>query len=273
MDEQKITILTVMGTRPEIIKLSEVIKVLDRYSNHILAHTGQNYDYELNQVFFDDLGVRKPDYFMECNVGSAAETIGDVISRTDKLIETVKPDAFLVYGDTNSCLSVIAAKRRKVPIFHMEAGNRCFDLRVPEEINRKIVDHTSDINMPLSEHARHYLLQEGIRGDRIIKTGSPMKEVIFANMHKIEKSEILEKEGLNAREYFLVSIHREENVDSDDNFNELVNSLDLLGQHFGLPIIISTHPRTRKKLEETGYRLMLNALFQILERSLKNHHC
>lgn len=253
MTKAKITVLTMVGTRPEIIKLSEVMKLLDIHTNHIIAHTGQNYDFELNEIFFDQLGVRKPDHFLECNVESPADSIADIISKTDKLIEKVQPDAFLIYGDTNSCLSVIAAKRRKIPIFHMEAGNRCFDLRVPEEINRKIVDHLSDINMPLSEHARRYLMAEGIPGDRIIKTGSPMKEVILANLKKIEKSKILETEKLTKNKYFLVSIHREENVDSEKNFRELVNSLDLIANQFKFPIIISTHPRTRKKLEAMGY--------------------
>ena len=253
MTKAKITVLTMVGTRPEIIKLSEVMKLLDIHTNHIIAHTGQNYDFELNEIFFDQLGVIKPDHFLECNVESPADSIADIISKTDKLIEKVQPDAFLIYGDTNSCLSVIAAKRRKIPIFHMEAGNRCFDLRVPEEINRKIVDHLSDINMPLSEHARRYLMAEGIPGDRIIKTGSPMKEVILANLKKIEKSKILETEKLTKNKYFLVSIHREENVDSEKNFRELVNSLDLIANQFKFPIIISTHPRTRKKLEAMGY--------------------
>jgi len=250
---KKIKILTVVGTRPEIIKLSEVIKLLDKHTDHIIAHTGQNYDYELNEVFFEQLGLRKPDYFMEVNTNSPAEVIGDVVIKTDKLIDLVKPDAFLLYGDTNSCLSVIAAKRKKVPIFHMEAGNRCFDQRVPEEINRKIVDHLSDINLPLSEQARDYLIAEGIPPQRIIKIGSPMKEVINANLKKIESSDILEKEKLKKNEYFLVSIHREENVDSEKNFNELIRSLNTIEEKYKFPIIVSTHPRTRKKLEQIGY--------------------
>ncbi len=250
---KKIKVLTIVGTRPEIIKLSEVIKLLDQHSDHVLAHTGQNYDYELNEVFFDDLGLRKPDHFLEAIKGTASETIGDIIAKSDKLIEKIKPDALLIYGDTNSCLCVIPAKRRKVPIFHMEAGNRCFDLRVPEEINRKIVDHLSDINMPLSEQARTYLIQEGISADRIIKTGSPMKEVIQANMKGIEKSKILEEIGLEKKKYFLVSIHREENVDSKVNFDNLIKSLDVLAETYKFPIIVSTHPRTRKKMEEQGY--------------------
>jgi len=250
----RIKVLTIVGTRPEIIKLSEVIKVLDNHTNHILAHTGQNYDYELNEVFFEELGIRKPDHFLEAVKGSAAETIGDIIAKADKLIATVKPDAVLLYGDTNSCLSVIAAKRRKVPIFHMEAGNRCFDARVPEEINRKIVDHTSDINMPLSEHARMYLIREGISPDRIVKTGSPMKEVINANLEKIKESPILANLSLESGKYFLVSIHREENVDSDKNFYNLLNSLDKVASTYKYPIIVSTHPRTRKRLKEVGYK-------------------
>tara|TARA_B100001142_G_scaffold315754_1_gene354733 strand:+ start:1954 stop:3078 length:1125 start_codon:yes stop_codon:yes gene_type:complete len=250
---KKLKILTVVGTRPEIIKLSEVIKLLDEHSDHILAHTGQNYDYELNEVFFEDLGLRKPDHFLEAVKGTASETIGDIIAKSDKLFEQINPDALLIYGDTNSCLCVIPAKRRKIPIFHMEAGNRCFDLRVPEEINRKIVDHLSDINMPLSEQARTYLIQEGISADRIIKTGSPMKEVIQANMTGIEQSKILEEIGLEKKKYFLVSIHREENVDSKVNFDNLIKSLDVLADTYKYPIIVSTHPRTRKKMEEQGY--------------------
>ena len=250
----KIKILTIVGTRPEIIKLSEVIKVLDIHTDHILAHTGQNYDYELNEIFFEQLGLRKPDYFLEAIKGTAAETIGDIIAKSDKLITELNPDAVLLYGDTNSCLSVISAKRRKVPIFHMEAGNRCFDLRVPEEINRKIVDHLSDINMPLSEQARMYLIQEGISPDRIIKTGSPMKEVIHANLKGIKNSKILEELQLKENEYFLVSIHREENVDSDKNFDNLIKSLDVIAETYGYPMIVSTHPRTRKRMEDLGYQ-------------------
>jgi UDP-N-acetylglucosamine 2-epimerase (non-hydrolysing) len=249
-----IKVLTIVGTRPEIIKLSEVIKVLDKNTVHVLAHTGQNYDYELNEVFFKGLGVRIPDHFLEASKGSAAATIGDIIAKTDKLIADINPDAVLLYGDTNSCLSVISAKRRKVPIFHMEAGNRCFDARVPEEINRKIVDHTSDINMPLSEQARTYLIREGIPPDRIIKTGSPMKEVIHANMTKIMSSRILSDLQLHKDKYFLVSIHREENVDSPKNFKDLITSLEKIAEVYGYPIIVSTHPRTRKKMEELGYK-------------------
>jgi UDP-N-acetylglucosamine 2-epimerase (non-hydrolysing) len=248
-----IKVMTIVGTRPEIIKLSEVMKELDKHTEHVIVHTGQNYDYELNEIFFEQLGVRRPDFFLEAIKGSASETIGDIIAKADKVIAEEKPDAILVYGDTNSCLSVIPAKKRKVPIFHMEAGNRSFDQRVPEEINRKIVDHLSDINMPLSEQARDYLISEGVRPETIIKTGSSMLEVLNANMDKIVASDILEKENLQARKYMLMSIHREENVDSEKNFSDLLESIDVMSEAYGMPIIISTHPRTRKKLEEIGY--------------------
>jgi UDP-N-acetylglucosamine 2-epimerase len=248
-----IKVMTIVGTRPEIIKLSEVIKELDKHTEHILVHSGQNYDYELNEVFFKDLGLRKPDHFLEAAGKNAAETIGNVITKSDVLLEEIKPDALLLYGDTNSCLSVISAKKRKVPIFHMEAGNRCFDQRVPEEINRKIVDHLSDINMPLSEHARRYLVAEGLPSETVIKTGSPMMEVLNKQMSSIEASDVLGREGLEARDYFIVSIHREENVDSEENFNDLMESLNAISEHFNKTVIISTHPRTRKKLEEIGF--------------------
>jgi len=248
-----IKVMTIVGTRPEIIKLSEVMKELDKHTEHVIVHTGQNYDYELNEIFFEQLGVRRPDFFLEAIKGSASETIGDIIAKADKVIAEEKPDAILVYGDTNSCLSVIPAKKRKVPIFHMEAGNRSFDQRVPEEINRKIVDHLSDINMPLSEQARDYLISEGVRPETIIKTGSSMLEVLNANMDKIIASDILKKENLQARKYMLMSIHREENVDSEKNFSDLLESIDVMSEVYGMPIIISTHPRTRKKLEEIGY--------------------
>ena len=248
-----IKVMTIVGTRPEIIKLSEVIKELDKHTNHVLVHTGQNYDYELNELFFEQLGVRRPDFFLEAIKGSVSETIGDIIAKSDRVIEQEKPDAILVYGDTNSCLSVIPAKKRKVPIFHMEAGNRCFDQRVPEEINRKIVDHLSDINMPLSEQARDYLIREGIRPETIIKTGSSMLEVLNVNMEKILASDILEREGLEKHKYMLMSIHREENVDSEQNFADLLEAIDEMGKLYKMPIIISTHPRTRKKLELMGY--------------------
>ncbi len=247
-------VMTIVGTRPEIIKLSEVIKELDRHVNHIIVHTGQNYDYELNEVFFQDLDIRKPNIFLEAVKGSPSETIGDIIAKIDKVFVETKPDAILLYGDTNSCLSVIPAKRRKIPIFHMEAGNRCFDQRVPEEINRKIVDHLSDINLPLSEQARDYLIEEGIRPETIIKTGSPMMEVLNENIKKIEDSNILERENLFPKKYILMSIHREENIDSPTNFENLLHSIDALTTKYEFPIIISTHPRTQKKLNDIGFQ-------------------
>lgn len=249
----RIKVLTIIGTRPEIIKLSRVIAELDKHTDHILVHTGQNYDYELNEIFFEQLGIRKPDYFLNAAGSNAAETIGNVIIKSDELLERLKPDAFLLYGDTNSCLSVISAKRRKIPIFHMEAGNRCFDQRVPEEINRKIVDHLSDINMPLSEHARRYLIAEGLHPETVIKTGSPMKEVLLFHMDSIEKSKVLEKEHLSFGSYLIVSTHREENVDSEINFNNLMDSLNAIASKYNKRIIVSTHPRTRKKLESIGF--------------------
>ena len=245
--------MTIVGTRPEIIKLSEVMKELDRYVDHTIVHTGQNYDYELNEVFFEDLDIRKPDIFLEAVKGTPSETIGDIIAKSDRVFREIEPDAILIYGDTNSCLSVISAKRLKIPIFHMEAGNRCFDQRVPEEINRKIVDHLSDINLPLSEQARDYLVAEGINPETIIKTGSPMKEVLNRNMAKINASEILKREGLKPKSYIVMSIHREENVDSPSNFTDLLEAIDALTEKYAMPIIISTHPRTRKKLDEMGY--------------------
>jgi len=248
-----LSIVTIVGTRPEIIKLSEVMKLLDKHVEHIIIHTGQNYDYELNEIFFEQLGVRKPDYFLDAAKGTPAETIGDIISKTDSLLRKLNPEAVLLYGDTNSCLSVIAAKRLKIPIFHMEAGNRCFDQRVPEEINRKIVDHLSDINLPLSEQARDYLIAEGLKPETVIKIGSPMQEVLLANMQKIDASNILKDEGLTQNNYFLMSIHREENVDSKENFSNLINAIEGISEEFNLPIIVSTHPRTRKKLEEMQY--------------------
>ena len=245
--------MTIVGTRPEIIKLSQVMKELDQFTEHTIVHTGQNYDYELNELFFEQLGIRKPDHFLNAVKGTVSETIGDIIAKADSIIEKIKPDAILVYGDTNSCLSVIPAKKRKVPIFHMEAGNRCFDQRVPEEVNRKIVDHLSDINMPLSEQARDYLIAEGLKPETIIKTGSPMMEVLNANMEKIKASNILVKEDLRKGKYIVMSIHREENVDSPENFKNLLESIDEMTKVHQMPIIISTHPRTRKKLEEIGY--------------------
>jgi UDP-N-acetylglucosamine 2-epimerase (non-hydrolysing) len=250
---KKLSVMTIVGTRPEIIKLSEVMKELDKHTNHIIVHTGQNYDYELNELFFEQLNVRTPDYFLEAVKGTVSETIGDIIAKADKILADIKPDALLIYGDTNSCLSVIPAKKRKIPIFHMEAGNRCFDQRVPEEINRKIVDHLSDINLPLSEQARDYLIAEGIKPETVIKTGSPMPEVLKANMQKILSSNILQVENLTVKGYIVMSIHREENVDSPKNFNDLLESIDELTLKYKMPIIISTHPRTRNKLKEIGY--------------------
>ena len=250
----KIKVMTIVGTRPEIIKLSEVMKELDKYVDHIIVHTGQNYDYELNEVFFKDLDLRKPDIFLEAIKGTPSETIGDIIAKADRVFAEIKPDALLIYGDTNSCLSVIPAKKRRIPIFHMEAGNRCFDQRVPEEINRKIVDHLSDINLPLSEQARDYLIAEGIKPETVIKTGSPMTEVFRANINKIKSSDILEREDLRKKKYILMSIHREENVDSPSNFTNLLESIDALSAKYAMPIIISTHPRTRNKLDDIGYQ-------------------
>ena len=250
----KLKVMTIVGTRPEIIKLSQVMKELDRHVDHTIVHTGQNYDYELNELFFEQLDTRRPDIFLEAVKGTPSETIGDIIAKADKVFDEIQPDALLIYGDTNSCLSVIPAKRRKIPIFHMEAGNRCFDQRVPEEINRKIVDHLSDINLPLSEQARDYLIAEGIKPETVIKTGSPMTEVLNANMEKIKSSDILEREGLKLKKYIVMSIHREENVDSPKNFSDLLESIDELAKKYKLPIIISTHPRTRKKLEDIDYQ-------------------
>lgn len=246
-------VMTIVGTRPEIIKLSCVMHELDKYTEHIIVHTGQNFDFELNEIFFQELGIRKPDYFLNAAGDNAVQTIANVVEKSDKLMGEVRPDAVLLYGDTNSCLSVLSAKRRKIPIFHMEAGNRCFDQRVPEEINRKIVDHLSDINMPLSEHARKYLLAEGIRPETIIKTGSPMTEVLAYHKEAIEQNDILTKERLTPGEYFIVSTHREENVDSPENFQNLLDSLQAITAKYGKKVIVSTHPRTRKKLESIGF--------------------
>jgi UDP-N-acetylglucosamine 2-epimerase len=245
-------VATILGTRPEIIRLSRVIAALDRYVDHILIHTGQNYDYELNEIFFEDLEIRKPDYFLEAAGRSAAETIGNVIARSDEVLGKVQPDALLVLGDTNSCLAAIAAKRRKIPVFHMEAGNRCFDERVPEEINRKIVDHISDINLRYSAISREYLLREGIPPDRIIKTGSPMYEVLTHYRPKIDRSDVLERLGLAEEGYFVVSAHREENIESSRQFRGLVEVLNLLDSKYGLPVIVSVHPRTRKRIDSEG---------------------
>lgn len=246
-------VMTVVGTRPEIIKLSRVIPELDKHTKHVLVHTGQNFDYELNEIFFNELKLRKPDYFLNAAGKTATETIANVITKVDLLLEKEMPDAFLVYGDTNSCMSVIPAKKRKIPIFHMEAGNRCFDQRVPEEVNRKIVDHLSDINMPLSEHARRYLLSEGLRPETIIKTGSPMTEVLAFHEEEINKNRIMEREGLKKGEYFIVSAHREENIDSPQNFSNLLDTLSSIVQKYKKKVIVSTHPRTKKKLESIGF--------------------
>lgn len=242
-------IMTIVGTRPEIIKLSRIIAELEKYTDHILVHSGQNYDYELNEIFFKEMEIKKPDYFLNAAGENPAETIGNVIIKSDALMAEVKPDALLLYGDTDSCLCVISAKRRKIPVFHMEAGNRCFDQRVPEEINRKIVDQLSDINMTLTEHARRYLIAEGIRPETVIKTGSSMLEVLEHHKNDIENSDVLARLGLVEKEFFIVSTHREENVDAIQNFNDLLDSLNMIAERYGKRIIVSTHPRTRKRLE------------------------
>lgn len=243
-------VLTLVGTRPELIKMSRVISELDRSFNHVLVHSGQNFDYELNEVFFKDLEIRKPDFFLNVAGETAAETIANVIRKTDDLIKQVKPDAFLIYGDTNTALSVIAAKRNKVPIFHMEAGNRCFDQRVPEEINRKLVDHLSDINLVLTEHARRYLIAEGISQETILRTGTHMREVLDYYLPKVERSDALSKHSLKEREYFLVSVHREENIDRIDGAQTLVSTVNALAERSNYPVVVSTHPRTRLRIEE-----------------------
>lgn len=241
-------IMTIIGTRPDIIKLAETLKELDKYTDHILVHTGQNYDYELNEVFFNDLDLRKPDYFLDSVDRTLAQTIGNIIAKSDEIMEKEKPDAILIYGDTNSSMSVIPAKRRKIPVFHMEAGNRCFDQRVPEEINRKIIDHLADINMVLTEHARRYLIAEGIKPETIIKTGSSMKELLTKYISKIEKSDVLERLELKKGQYFVVSSHREEVVDTKENLIELIETLNTLVEKYGYPVIFSTHPRTKERL-------------------------
>jgi UDP-N-acetylglucosamine 2-epimerase len=250
---KRLKVMTVVGTRPEIIRLSRVLAALDEHCEHVLVHTGQNYDYELNQVFFDELGIRKPDYFLNSADGStgAAHTIGNLIIAVDRLLGEVKPEAILVLGDTNSCLSVIPAKRRKVPIFHMEAGNRCFDQRVPEETNRRIVDHTADINLTYSTIARDYLLREGLPPDQVIKTGSPMLEVLSHYRPQIDASDVLKRLGLTTHGYFVVSAHREENIESDQSFTKLVDVLNSVAQDYGLPVIVPTHPRTQKRVDTT----------------------
>ena len=254
-------VMTIVGTRPELIKMSRVIHELDKFTNHVLVHTGQNYDYELNQVFFEELGIRKPDYFLEAAGGNAAETIGQVIIQADKVLGKEAPEAVMLYGDTNSCLAVIAAKRRKIPVFHMEAGNRCFDQRVPEELNRKVLDHLSDINLVLTEHARRYLIAEGIPPETIIKTGSHMREVLDFYMPKIKSSNILKELNLDSNRFFIVSIHREENVDSPDNLMDLVESLNGLAEAYSYPVIVSTHPRTKIRLDSLPNK-KLNPLVQ-----------
>ncbi len=256
-------VTTMVGTRPEIIKLSCVIEALDKYTEHTLVHTGQNYDYELNGIFFEEMGIRKPDAFLEAAGTNAAETIGNVIIKSDEFLRKEKPDAFLIYGDTNSCLSVISAKRLHIPVFHMEAGNRCFDQRVPEEINRKIVDHLSDINMTITEHARQYLIREGISPETVIKVGSGMKEVLIKQKANIEKSDVLKKLSLTPGDYFVASAHREENTDYQDNFQNLLESLEALAATYNKRIIFSTHPRTRKLLDKLNIKL--NPLIEFLK--------
>ena len=255
--------MTVVGTRPEIIRLSRVMTTCDKYFDHVLVHTGQNYDYELNEIFFTDLGIRKPDHFLNAAGATGAETIGNVIIAVDKVLEEVQPEALLVLGDTNSCMAVIPAKRRKIPTFHMEAGNRCFDMRVPEEINRRIVDHTADINLTYSTIARDYLLAEGLPADQVIKTGSPMFEVLNHYKAKIESSDVLERLGLKEHQYFIISAHREENINSDQNFLDLVGMLNAVAEKYQYPVIVSTHPRTRKRIEQ------LNVQFHPLVQLLK----
>ncbi|MCM3722107.1 non-hydrolyzing UDP-N-acetylglucosamine 2-epimerase [Solibacillus isronensis] len=262
---KKLKVMTVVGTRPEIIRLSAVINKLEDSNaiEHTLVHTGQNYDYELNEVFFKDFNLRKPDYFLNAATGNAVETIGNILVKIDPIMEEVKPDAFLVLGDTNSCLCAIAAKRRHIPIFHMEAGNRCFDQRVPEETNRKIVDHTADINLTYSDIAREYLLKEGFPSDRIIKTGSPMFEVINSRKDDIDTSDVLERLGLEAENYFVVSAHREENINSETNFLDLVDSLNAVAEKYNMPVIISTHPRTKNMINAKG--IEFNSLIKTMK--------
>ena len=260
---KKLKVVTVVGTRPEIIRLSRVMVKLDEYCDHILVHTGQNYDYELNEIFFTDLGIRKPDYFLSAAGQSGAETIGNVIIAVDKVLAEVQPEALLVLGDTNSCMAVLPAKRRKIPTFHMEAGNRCFDQRVPEEINRRIVDHMADINLTYSSIARDYLLREGLPADMVIKTGSPMFEVLNTYREGINASDVLVRLGLEKHKYFIVSAHREENVDSDKNFLNLVETLNTIAETYQFPVIVSTHPRTQKRVETMNIKF--NPLVQLLK--------
>ena len=260
---KKLKVMTAVGTRPEIIRLSRVLARLDEHCEHVVVHTGQNYDYELNQIFFDDLGIRKPDHFLNAAGGSAAETIGKIIASMDAVLVAEQPEALLVLGDTNSCLSVIPAKRRKIPIFHMEAGNRCFDQRVPEETNRRIVDHTADINLTYSSIAREYLLREGLPPDQVIKTGSPMFEVLTHYRERIETSDVLGRLGLQPQGFFVVSAHREENIESDRNFGKLVQVLNKVAEVYGMPVIVSTHPRTQKRVEAMGAQF--HPLVQLLK--------
>ena len=261
----KSKIMTIVGTRPEIIKLSRIINELDKTADHILVHTGQNYDYELNEIFFNDLKIRKPNHFLNVAGKNTAETISKIIFESDKIFEKEQPDAVLLYGDTNSCLSVISAKRKQIPIFHMEAGNRCFDQRVPEEINRKIVDHLSDINMPLTEHARNHLLSEGIDPNTIIKTGSCMKEILTFYKKDIESSKVHKNLNLELKKYFLVSAHREENVDYTDNLESLLLSLNAIAEKYNLPVIVSTHPRTKDRIEKFNKKIKTNNLIKFLK--------
>ena len=255
---KKLKVVTVVGTRPEIIRLSRVMTALDQHCDHVLVHTGQNYDYELNEIFFNDLGIRKPDHFLNAAGASGAETIGNVIIAVDKVLAEVEPEALLVLGDTNSCMAVIPAKRRKIPTFHMEAGNRCFDMRVPEEINRRIVDHTADINLTYSTIARDYLLREGLSPDMVIKTGSPMFEVLNYYRPSIEGSDVLQRLGLEEERFFVVSAHREENIDADKNFLKLVDVLNTVAEQYDLPVIVSTHPRTQKRVDALGIKFHAN---------------
>ena len=261
MKKNKLKVLTLVGTRPEIIKLSRVIPILDKHCDQVLVHSGQNYDYELNEIFFDDLKIRKPDHYLEVKSKSSSQAISKVISKLDNLLLKIKPDAFLTLGDTNTSLGVIAAKKNKVPIFHMEAGNRCFDMRVPEEVNRILVDHTSDINMPYSEIAREYLISEGIKKDHIVKTGSPMKEVIDFYSKNVNSSKLLKDLGLKKSKYFIVSSHREENLDNYNNFKEFLNLLNALEKNYKLPVLVSTHPRLQKKIENQKSLLSDNIIF------------
>jgi len=261
----KTKVMTIVGTRPEIIKLSRVIAELEEHTEHILVHTGQNYDYELNEIFFKDLKVKKPDYFLDSIGDTTASTIGNIISKSDKLIGEVNPDAVLLYGDTNSCLSVISAKKQQVPIFHMEAGNRCFDQRVPEELNRKIVDHLSDINMPLTEQARDYLMLEGIKPETIIKIGSCMKEILSFYKSNISKSKVLEQFKLSKKQFFVVSAHREENVDYKDNLHDLITSLNKVAKKYKLPVIVSTHPRTQNRIDQADMNIEVNPLVKFIK--------